>query len=395
MSRGRLDVVNPGVVFTRDPQAARIIQQALEKSSSLRASFIEQDITGALRNVGALSGAGFVILDVSQVDDPLTIFSGIVDVLPPSIPVVVIGDTNDIRLYRSLINAGAAEYFFRPLVGDLIAGTLNKILLDSQVKSNPRQGKLIHFIGVRGGAGVTSIALRTAKLLSDSPPRPVFLMDMNLLSSDMAMQVNLQPSGAVFEALENAERIDDLFLERTLAKVSENLDLMSTLNPLNQPFRMSEPSLLTLFGKLAERYRYLVTEVPNTSVSDLSQVIRLGSTIVLVSDGRLASARDVARWRELLSTAANGVTLVHVLNRFDQPDALPMDQFARLAGTLPDISIPYSRGVAEASLLGLSGREGFEEMDRALEPLVAMIAGSSGVQGDDNRSWLDRILRRR
>ena len=158
---------------------------------------------------------------------------------------------------------------------------------------------------------------------------------------------------------------------------------------------MSEPSLLTLFGKLAERYRYLVTEVPTTSVADLSQVIRLGSTIVLVSDGRMASARDVARWKELLNSAANGVTLVHVINRFDQLDALPMDQFARLAGGLPDINIPYSRGMAEASLLGLSGREGFEEMDRALEPLVAMIAGISGVYAGDNRSWFDRILRRK
>ncbi len=394
MSRGTLDVINPGVVFSRDPQAIRIIQQSLEKSSSLRATFVDQDIDGAMKNPAALSSAGFVILDISGVDDPLTGFNSIVDVLPPSIPVVVIGDTNDIRLYRSLRNAGAAEYFFRPLVGDLIAGTLNRMLLDTQVRSNPRQGKLIHFIGVRGGAGVTSIAVRTARLLSDYPPRPVFLMDLNLRSSDMAMQVNLQPNAAVYEALDNADRIDDLFLERTLAKVTDNLDLMSTLNPINKPIKLAEASLLTLFGKLAERYRYLVAEVPTASVSGLNQVLRLGSTIVLVSDGRMASARDVARWRELLASVVSGVTLVHVLNRSDQPDALPLDQFARLAGAMPDITIPYSRRMAESSLLGLSGNDGFEDIDGALGPLVAMIAGSAATPGFERRSWLDRIMRR-
>ena len=38
-----------------------------------------------------------------------------------------------------------------------------------------------------------------------NPPRPVFLMDLNLRSSDMAMQVNLQPNGAIYEALQCQE----------------------------------------------------------------------------------------------------------------------------------------------------------------------------------------------
>lgn len=395
MSRGRMDTVNPGVVFTSDQQAVRIISQSLEKSSSLRARFIPKDITGAARDPAALTDAGFVILDISQVEEPLAIFNSIVDTLPPSIPVIVIGDVNDIRLYRALRDAGAAEYFFRPLVGDLIAGTLNRLLSANSVKSNPRQGKLIHFIGVRGGCGVTSIAMRTARLLSDYPPRPVFLMDLNLRNSDMAMQANLQPNSAMYEALDNPDRVDDLFLERTLAKVTDNLDLMSTLDPLNKPVNLAETSLLALFRKLAERYRYLVAEVPPGAVTSLNQVLRLASTIVLVSDGRMASARDVARWRETLSSMISGLTLVHVLNRHNQPDALPLDQFALLAGGMPDITLSYSKRMAEASLLGVNGQEGFEDLDAALAPLVSMIAGSAGSLTGERRSLLDRILRRR
>ncbi|MEN9718883.1 MAG: hypothetical protein RIQ99_1761, partial [Pseudomonadota bacterium] len=216
----------------------------------------------------------------------------------------------------------------------------------------------------------------------------------NLRSSDMAMQVNLQPNGAVYEALDNADRIDDLFLERTLSKVTDNLDLMSTLDPLNKPIRLGEAPLLTLFSKLANRYRYLVTEVPTTSVSGLNQLLRLGSTVVLVSDGRMASARDVARWRALLSSILNGVTLVHVVNRFDLPDALPLDQFAKLAGGMPDLCIPYSKQVAEASVLGAAGDEGFEHLDAGLEPLIAMISGTARTRQTGRASLLDRLLRR-
>ena len=390
-----MDRVNTGLVFTRDAQAGRIIQQALERSAGLRANFVKGDIEDALRDPARLSEAGFIIVDITDVAEPVDAFTTVIDVLPPSTPVLVIGEENDIRLYRALRNAGAAEYFFRPLVGDLITGTLNRLLFDNQVRGNARQGKLIHFIGVRGGCGVTSTAIRTAQLLSSDPPRPVFLMDLNLRSSDMAMQLNLQPNGAIYEALDNAERIDDLFLERTLSKVTDNLDLMSTLDPINKPIRLGEAPLLTLYGKLADRYRYLVTEVPTSSVSGLNQMLRLGSMVVLVSDGRMASARDVARWRALLTSMLQGVTLVHVLNRCDQPDALPLEQFAQLAGGMPDITIPYSREVAEASVLGLSGGQGFAALDTALEPLVEMISGSTRARPYRARSLLDRVLRRR
>lgn len=394
MSRGLIDTVNAGLVFTRDQEAAKIIRQSLEKTSGLRASFINADIAGARKDPAQCSAAGFLVVDISGVDNPLDQFRALVDILPPSTPVVVIGDVNDIRLYRDLQAAGAAEYFFRPLVGDLITGTLNRILFGKQAQASSRQGKLIHFIGVRGGAGVTSIAIRTARMLSDDPPRPVFLMDLNLRSSDMAMQLDLQPNSAIYEALDNADRIDDLFLERTLTRVSENLDLMSTLDPLNKPVRLAEESLLKLFTRLASRYRYLVTEVPTNSVAGLNQVLRLGSTVVLVSDGRMASARDVARWRALLSSVLNGVTLVHVLNRFDMPDALPVDQFAKLAGGMPDICIPYHRDTAGASLMGMAQAGGYSQLDAGLESLVSMISGTTRAAVQTPRSMLARLLRR-
>ena len=109
----------------------------------------------------------------------------------------------------------------------------------------------------------------------------------------------------------------------------------------------------------------------------------------------MASARDVARWRTLLSSMLPGVTLVHVLNRFDQPDALPLEQFAQLAGGAPDITIPYCRDVAEASVLGLSAAQGFATLDTALEPLVEMISGTMRTRQARRQSLLDRLLRRR
>ena len=394
MKPGAIQRAVSGLVFTTDVEAAETIQQSLLRVSGMHAATVNASISGAIKDQSALAAAAFVIVDVSGEADPVERINALVELLPPSTPVIAIGDTNDIRLYRAVQSAGASEYFFRPLVSDLIAGTIDRLLSRTELVSGPRTGKIIHFIGVRGGCGATSIAIRTAQMLSEYPPRPVFLMDLNLRSSDMAMQLDLQPNGAVYESLDNADRIDDLFLNRTLTKVSANLALMSTLNPLNQPVRLAEDALLTLFGTLAARYRYMVTEMPNNGISGLSQLLRLGSTVVLVSDGRMSSARDVARWRALFSTMLDGYTLVHVLNKIGAPGALPIEQFSQLADGAPDIVIPFDEEFARYSVMGMAQQNSGGVVELSLEPLIAKISGISRSPKGASSSIFKRLFRK-
>ena len=394
MTSGSIERTVSGLVFTTDLEAAETIQQSLLKISGMHAATINASIAGAFKNPSILAAAGFIVADVSGEADPVERMSALVELLPPSTPVIAIGDTNDIRLYRALQVAGASEYFFRPLVSDLIAAAIDRLISGTELLAGPRTGKVIHFIGVRGGCGATSIAIRTAQMLSEYPPRPVFLMDLNMRSSDMAMQLDLQPNGAVYEALNNVGRIDDLFLNRTLTKVSPNLALISTLDPLNKPVRLTEDSLLTLFGTLAARYRYLVTEMPNNGISGLSQLLRLGSTVVLVSDGRMSSARDVARWRALFSTMLDGYTLVHVLNKSGAPDALPIEQFSQLADGTPDIVIPFDEEFARWSLMGMTQPNAQGSVEASLEPLIARISGITRTPKASSRSIFARLFRK-
>ena len=394
MTSGSIERTVSGLVFTTDLEAAETIQQSLLKISGMHAATINASIAGAFKNPSILAAAGFIVADVSGEADPVERMSALVELLPPSTPVIAIGDTNDIRLYRALQVAGASEYFFRPLVSDLIAAAIDRLISGTELLAGPRTGKVIHFIGVRGGCGATSIAIRTAQMLSEYPPRPVFLMDLNMRSSDMAMQLDLQPNGAVYEALNNVDRIDDLFLNRTLTKVSPNLALISTFDPLNKPVRLTEDSLLTLFGTLAARYRYLVTEMPNNGISGLSQLLRLGSTVVLVSDGRMSSARDVARWRALFSTMLDGYTLVHVLNKSGAPDALPIEQFSQLADGTPDIVIPFDEEFARWSLMGMTQPNAQGSVEASLEPLIARISGITRTPKASSRSIFARLFRK-
>ncbi len=156
--------------------------------------------------------------------------------------------------------------------------------------------------------------------------------------------------------------MDKVFLERGVVNVSQRLDLLACLEPLRDIGSLQEDAVLSLLNSLLTRYRYTLVDLPVTVADRLTRVLQLPSTIVLISSASLASARDVARWRERIGPNTAERTLLHVLNKYGAHDSLPEAEFNRAAGSAPDIVFPYSRDVG---LCLESGREGGTEVHLA------------------------------
>jgi hypothetical protein len=88
-----------------------------------------------------------------------------------------------------------------------------------------------------------------------------------------------------------------------------------------------------------------------------------------------------------------GRTLLHVLNQYNAPKSLPLDQITELAGAEPDIVIPYSREAEANSVYGLRDDTLFKELDAGLAPLISVLSGGatpqkSGLAGRV-KTWLN------
>src|ERR1700719_3538011 len=62
----------------------------------------------------------FLIVDISGIDDPRPRINRLAEISDPETEVIVVGEHNDIVLYRDLKTAGVAEYFYKPLIGSLL-----------------------------------------------------------------------------------------------------------------------------------------------------------------------------------------------------------------------------------------------------------------------------------
>lgn len=363
-------------VFTRDRDAEGVIRQCLGNLMP-SAEFINGGVDAAIKLLAQRSSPKLLIVDVSGSDDPVARIRSLAEVCEPGTGVIVIGDSNDIRLYRELRQAGIVEYFFKPLVTTLVTHAASGILTGTVEQHASRVGKLVIVLGVRGGVGATTIVASAAWYLAEHRQRRVALLDMDLYAGDAALQLDTAPTHALREALEHPERVDELFLERAIIHVTERLSLLSSLENFNNPLALSEDSVLALLDKLQRAYRYVFVDLPAEVACQLPRVLHMPGVCLLVSNASLVSARDVARWREIIGPGSTERQVLHILNRNGAPGGLPAAEFLRAALQAPDITIPYDQGIAAASSMGVKGVLKCATLQHGLEPLFSLMAGDA------------------
>lgn len=377
------------MVYLRDHESEGILRECLSELGPGSVSYILGGIETAISDLARLPSPHLLVVDVSGTEDSAARVGELAQVCEPNTGVIVVGNVNDVSLYRGLKAAGIVEYFYKPLVGNLVRQACNAVLSGGVEQPAPHSGKLIFVMGVKGGVGATGIATWAAWHLAEMRHRRVLLLDLDLSAGDAALQLDVSPNHALREALETPDRVDNLFLERGVIHVTPRLDLLASLEPLDQIVPFHEDAVLSLMTKLLNRYRYVFVDLPQSLAPQLMQVLHLPSTFILVSDGSLVSARDVVRWREEIGASTAQRQTLHVVNKSGAHGSLPFEAFVRAIGHAPDLVVPYAREIGDASTLGAEGLTKNSALAHGLAPMLKLIAGETV---EEKHSFINRLI---
>ena len=297
-------VATPGaLIYVRDKDSQAILRKCLSDLGVALPSIATGDIATATAELAQRPSPRLLVVDVSGVDNPVARVHDLAAVCDPSTGVIVVGDANDVALYRSLKAEGIAEYFYKPLIGSLVGSVCNAILTGDAPVQAAAAGKLVLVIGVHAGTGATGIATWLAWHLAEARHRRVMLVDLDLHAGDAALQLDVAPNQALCEALEQPERVDDLFVERGAIHVTPRFDLLASLEPFDREMPLRGDAVHKLLNNLTRRYHYVFVDVPPGAAPQLSEMIRLPSVCLLVSD---ASSRRRPRCRALARISRRG-----------------------------------------------------------------------------------------
>jgi pilus assembly protein CpaE len=365
------------LAFVLDRESEAVLRGSFAAAGFERATFVSGNIETAIAQLPKCGSPRLLVVDIGGVDDPLQRLGQLAAVSEPSTEVIVVGDHNDIVLYRNLKAAGVAEYFFKPLVASVVTREMLSIATGDTKLAHLPTGRLVITIGVRGGVGATTIATNVAWYVAVEQERKAVLLDLDLYGGDAALQLDVTPGNALAEALQHPDRVDELFLDRGVVSVEKRFGLLSTVEPLSENVPLDEAAVLQLLSNLLLRYRYVFVDMPVDVALHLPGVLRMPSTVMLVSDGSLIGTREVTRWWKQLGADSPERVVLHVLNKQGGDTALPEEAMLKALPKAPDAVIPYDRHIGSAAQLGVRAVQKLASVRHAMAELARHLTGEA------------------
>ena len=339
--------------FLSDGETRAVVQDAV-RDRWPNATLHDGGLAAALGALSQEMSPPVLIVDISGSEDPNAGVRSLVALCDPSTRIVAIGTMNDVGYYRRLIALGVSDYIVKPADRDALLAALDSAWSPRPALRAVEEDKplnVISVVGVRGGVGATTVAVNLAWMVGHEQRRNCVIVDLDLQFGTVGLQLDLEPSHGLREALENPDRIDGLFIASAMANESENLYVLSTEEPFDEPVHYLPESCATLLEALPEEMEEVVLDVPSRSVVETPALLRGSDKIVLVSDLSLAGMRDVARMSRLCREAAPDAALHVVLNRagLAKKGEIPKAEFAKGVDLPLNHVIPFDAKLAAMS----------------------------------------------
>jgi len=291
------------------------------------------------------------------------------EVCDPSTKVVVIGNHNDVWLYRELIRAGISEYVVAPIsMADIVAVIAN-IFVDPQAQP---LGRSIAFVGAKGGVGSSTLAHNLAWTMSSLFESEVVVADLDLPFGTANINFDQDPPQGIAEAVFAPERVDEVYLDRLLAQCAERLSLLAAPSTLDRVYDFDAEAFAQVIDTAQRTAPMVVLDVPHLWTSWAKTTLMRADEVVITATPELANLRNTKNLVDTLKLLRPNdgppKLIINQANVPKRPEIKP-EEFSEPLGIAPLAVIPF-----EPQLFGTAANNGrmLGETDRN-HPVVQTI----------------------
>ena len=226
------------------------------------------------------------------------------------------------------MRAGCSDYLPKPLVDERLLDAVTRIQARAGERARGKtRGKVISFLGAKGGTGVTFIALHLALHLA-AQNKKVLLVDQHPALGDASLYLGIgRHQYSFFELASNPERLDQELLRGFLLHHNSGLDLLDSPEALDAWHNAPPKAIEQTMGFLAEVYQYVLVDCPPGLTDSTLVSVAQSDQVMIVITPELAAVRNAARYIEHFSSL--GFPPHHteiVLNRVGKKNALTDQQ---------------------------------------------------------------------
>jgi pilus assembly protein CpaE len=215
----------PFAAYLSDDAATAAVQSVAKQREWSTASIRKGGLATALRLLGVAPPPRIMIIDVDGL--PIEeVEQGLTELSRLGSSVVALGTVNDVNFFRRIMRSGARDYLIKPVDADTLGEVF--VRLEQPGDGVKPHGRVVGFLGSRGGVGVTALAINTACLMAEKLSRRTALVDMDIYAGSIALSLDLEPTHGLREAFDDPERVDEVFLQNAMAKFGKSLHVLAT-----------------------------------------------------------------------------------------------------------------------------------------------------------------------
>jgi pilus assembly protein CpaE len=385
--------------FCESPEVSAVVEAAASDRRMARAHVKVHTggITAAAEFYQGAATPNLIIVETKLAHDKIDAeLDRLADVCDAGTKVIVIGHVNDVELYRKLVRRGVSEYLVAPLdllriikaIGDLYGERSAKPL-----------GRTIAFVGAKGGVGSSMVAHNVGWAIARNFHHDVVVADLDLAFGTAGLDFNQDPTQGIAEAIHSPERLDDVFLDRLLARCSDHLSLLAAPATLDRTYDFDEHAFVQVIDVAQSGVPAVILDLPHGWTAWKKKTLLAADEVVITAEPDLANLRNAKNLVDLLrQSRKNDSPPRLVLNKTGiakRPEIKP-DDFANALNLVPIAVIPFDAqafGTAANNGQMLAETDAKSPIAEHFDVIARAVTGRAEVKRH-KRGMLDPLLAR-
>ena len=223
----------------------------------------------------------------------------------------------DSELLVHCMRAGAREFLTLPFSQSTMAEALVRASARRPATRVPKKasGKLLVFLGAKGGDGATTLACNFAVAIAKESGQSTLLIDLDLPLGDAGLNLGVVAEYSTINALQNSARLDSSFLSKLLVKHSSGVSVLAA--PGKFPtYDATTDAIDRLVSVARQDFENVVVDLGSRLDLMGTSLFKDNSTVYLVIQAGIAGLRNSNRLiSQFFSTGIPKLEII--LNRFE------------------------------------------------------------------------------
>lgn len=297
-------------------------------------------------------------------------------------PSALPGEEGSSSVLIRMIRAGVSDFIRRPVAAPELEELIRRHF-DGAERGAGRRGRVLSFVGNKGGVGKSTLSLSTAYALAESAPDRVLLVDASLQYGSMCDLLGVTPEATMSDAARQVDRLDERLLRSMCVPHPSGLRVLAAPANAIEAAPVDEESFARILAVAKRAFDFVVVDtfplidgvtIAVLDVSDFVFVVTndfvpviLGTVELLKVLERIGVSED--RIRVVLNRTAGGYR-----GRLGNLDV------ARKLARDVDFVVPFSKATLAATNRGephVARAPRWRGFGRAIRAIEASVRGSS------------------